>query len=67
MPTDDFTKRLESTIENIEASDEISDPNKKLILDYKRDQVLNGLAEASLLKNVTRLKIVAQHVEKPFD
>jgi site-specific recombinase XerD/predicted small metal-binding protein len=67
MPTDDFTKRLESTIENIEASDEISDPNKKLILDYKRDQVLNGLAEASLLKNVTRLKIVAEHVEKPFD
>jgi integrase len=67
MPTDDFTKRLESTLENIQASDQIHDRNKTLIRDYKRDQVLNGLAEASLLKNVTRMKIIAEHVDQPFD
>lgn len=67
MPTDDFTKRLEDTSENIQASDDIHDRNKELIRDYKRDQVLNGLSEATLLKNITRLKVLAEHVDKPFD
>ena len=67
MPTDDFTKRLESTAENIKTSEAIHPRNKDLIRDYQRDQVLNGLAEATLLKNVTRMKIVAEHVGKPFD
>jgi len=67
MPTEDFTQRLENTLENIRESDEIDDHNKELILDYKRDQVLNGLAEATLLKNVTRMKVVGQHVDKHFD
>jgi len=67
MPTDDFSKRLEDITANIQGSDEILEPNKDLILDYKRDQVLNGLADATILKNVTRMKILAQHVDQPFE
>jgi len=67
MPTEDFSKRLEDTESNIKESDEILPKNKDLIQEYKRDQVLNGLAEATLLKNVTRMKIVAEYVDKPFN
>ena len=67
MPTADFEGRLDGTIENIEESEEILERNKELILDYKQDQVLNGLSPATLLRNTQRLKIVAQEAEKPFD
>lgn len=67
MPITDFGAQLENTVANIEESDEILDRNKELILDYKRDQVLNGLSEATLLRNTQRLKIVAQRAEKSFD
>jgi integrase len=67
MPIVDFEKQLENTVENVEESDDILDRNKELILDYKRDQVLDGLSEATLLRNTQRLKIVAQEAEKPFD
>ena len=67
MPTVDFTKRLEETTENIQESDSIHPRNKELIRDYKRDQVLNGLSEATLLKNTTRLKVIGEYADKPFD
>ena len=67
MPTADFEGRLDRTIENIEESEEILERNKELILDYKQDQVLNGLSPATLLRNTQRLKIVAQEAEKSFD
>lgn len=67
MPIADFEGQLDRTVENIEESEEILERNKELILDYKQDQVLNGLAPATLLKNTQRLKIVAQEAEKPFD
>lgn len=67
MPTADFERQLDRTIENIEESEEILDRNKELILNYKQDQVLNGLSPATLLRNTQRLKIVAQESEKPFD
>jgi len=67
MPIADFGAQLETTVDNVEESNEILDRNKDLILDYKRDQVLNGLSEATLLRNTQRLKIVAQQAEKPFD
>ena len=50
MPIADFGAQLETTVDNVEESDEILDRNKDLILDYKRDQVLNGLSEATLLQ-----------------
>ena len=67
MPTADFQRGLDRTIENIEESEEILERNKELILSYKQDQVLNGLSPATLLRNTQRLKIVAQEAEKPFD
>ena len=67
MPIADFEGQLDRTVENIEESEEILERNKELILDYKQDQVLNGLTPATLLKNTQRLKIVAQEAEKPFD
>jgi len=67
MPIADFEGQLDRTVENIEESEEILERNKELILDYKQDQVLNGLSPATLLRNTQRLKIVAQEAEKPFD
>lgn len=67
MPTADFSAQLEKTVANIQNADKILDRNKELILDYKRDQVLNGLSEATLLRNTQRLKIVAEQADKPFD
>lgn len=67
MPTADFSKRLNGVVSNIEESDEILDQNKDLILDYKRDQMLNGLSDATLLRNTQRLKIFAKQADKPFD
>ena len=67
MPIADFSARLADTVANIEDSDEIHERNKSLILEYKQDQVLKGLSEATLLRNTQRLKIVAEQAEKPFD
>ena len=67
MPIADFARDLERASENIEASDEILDRNKDLILNYKQDRVLDGLSEATLLRNTQRLKKVAEQAEKPFD
>ncbi|MFC7071614.1 tyrosine-type recombinase/integrase [Halovenus rubra] len=67
MPTEDFQKRIEQTTENIETSDVISEANKELLRDYKRDQMLNGLSEATLLKNLSRLKVLSENSDKPFN
>lgn len=63
----DFGRELDRVSENIKGSDELLDRNKDSILDYKQDQVLNGLSEATLLPNTQRLKKVAERAEKPFD
>ncbi|WP_411962820.1 tyrosine-type recombinase/integrase [Haloferax sp. YSMS24] len=62
MPTDDFEKRRKSTSENIQNSEDIDERNKELLREYERDRVLDGLSEATLLRNLTRMKIVAEHV-----
>ena len=67
MPIADFGRELHRVCENIEGSDEILDRNKDLILEYKRDHVLDGLSEATLLRNTQRLKKVAEQADKPFD
>lgn len=67
MPTADFKSRVADTLDNIRISGAIHDRNKQLIEDYKRDQTLNGLSEATLAKNLSRLKIVAEQIEQPFD
>ena len=67
MPTADFARELERTSENLRKSDDISGRNKDLILNYKQDRMLNGLSEATLLRNTQRLKIVAEQAEISFD
>jgi len=67
MPIADYESQLETEIANLKAADEILDRNKELILNYKRDQVLNGLSEATLLRNVGRMKTVGKQAEEPFD
>jgi site-specific recombinase XerD len=68
MPTKDFEARVSSVVQDIETSESIHSRNKGLILDYKRDQVLNGLKPATILKNITRMKMVAEHVgDQPLD
>lgn len=67
MPTEDFEKRIDQTTENIQESDAIGETNTSLILDYKRDEMLNGLGEATILKNLSRLKVLAENSDKPFN
>lgn len=67
MPTEDYSGRLADTLANIEASSEIHGRNKELIRGYKQDQVLNGLSDATLLRNTSRLKVLAEQADKPFD
>lgn len=63
MPTENYEKRLNETSENIQQSAVICARNKELIQEYKRDKVLDGLSEATLLKNLTRLKVMSEHLE----
>ncbi len=67
MPIADFAKQLDAAVESIEESDDIHERNKELILEYKQDQTLRGLSEATILRNVQRLKITAAVADKPFD
>ena len=67
MPTADFESKVDATAENIQESNDIHERNKELIREYQRDQTLNGLSDATLAKNLSRLKIIAEHVGKPFD
>jgi site-specific recombinase XerD len=68
MPVDDFEAKVEATLENIHASEEIHPRNKNLLEDYKRDQVLNGLSNATIARNLGRLKVLAENpAEEPFD
>lgn len=64
MPTKDYEKRLDQTLENIQQSDLMCLGNKKLIQNYKRDKVLDGLSEATILKKLSRLKVMTEHLQK---
>jgi len=68
MATDDFEKRVADTLLIIQESDSIHPRNKQLIADYKRDKLLDGLKHSTLSENLSRLKLVAEHVgDRPFD
>ncbi|WP_435153004.1 tyrosine-type recombinase/integrase [Haladaptatus sp. DFWS20] len=67
MPTANYEERVKQTLANIQASDDIHPRNKRLLTDYKRDRTLDGLSYARLQKVFSHLKIVAEHVDQPFD
>lgn len=62
MPTIDFESRVETTIESIQANDEIHPDNKALIQDFKRDLKLEGLSDGWLQKLTSHLKVIAEHL-----
>jgi len=62
MPTIDFEARVETTINSIQASDEIHPDNKELIQDFKRDLKLEGLSDGWLQKLTSHLKVIGEHL-----
>jgi len=67
MPTQDFEELVEGTLNRIRESDEIINENKELLQEYRRDRVLEGLSDATLERDLSKLKVVAEQAEKPFD
>ena len=67
MPTRDFEKLVDETIDRINTADEIREENKKLLEDYHRDRVLEGLSDATLERDLSKLKLVAEQADDPFD
>jgi site-specific recombinase XerD/ribosomal protein L40E len=63
MPTADYEKKVESVFEMIEESDAIHPDNADLLRAYRRDKELNGMSAATQQRNLSYLKIVAEHVE----
>lgn len=66
MPTADYARRVETTLERIDESDEILPENKELIREFKRDLALDGKSDARIQKVLSHMKIIAQHVDTPF-
>jgi hypothetical protein len=62
VPTIDFESRVATTIESIQANDEIHPDNKALIQDFKRDLKLEGLSDGWLQKLTSHLKVIAEHL-----
>jgi site-specific recombinase XerD len=62
MPTADYEKKVESVFEMIEESDDIHPDNADLLRQYRRDKELNGMSAATQQRNLSYLKIVAEHV-----
>lgn len=60
MPTADFEAKVDATLRNVDDSTHLRD--------YKRDKVLDGLSHATIARNLSRLKQLAEHAaEQPFD
>lgn len=68
MPTADYRRRADQTLENIADSEAIDPRNKELLRDYARDQRLNGLTDATVVRNLSRMKVLAETDRaEPFD
>lgn len=67
MPTADYARRVETTMDAIEESDVICQENKDLIAEFKRDLALDGKSDARIQKVTSHIKIIAEHLgETPF-
>lgn len=62
MPTADYARRIETTFQRIDESEEISPENKRLLIDFKRDLKLDGKSDARIQKVTSHLKIIAERV-----
>ncbi|WP_082146638.1 site-specific integrase [Halostagnicola sp. A56] len=64
MPTADYEAKVDSVFEMVEESDTIHPENADLLRAYRRDKELNGMSAATQQRNLSYLKIVAEHVDK---
>jgi integrase/recombinase XerD len=67
MPTQDFEELVNDTKERIRESEEILPENKELLEEYHRDRTLEGLSDATLERDLSKLKVLAEQADKPFD
>lgn len=62
MPTADYEQRVTSTLEAVGESEAIALRNAELIRDYRRDKELGGMSAATQQRNLSYIKILAEHV-----
>ncbi len=63
MPTADYEKKVESVFEMMDELDTIHPDNEALLREYRRDKELNGMSAATQQRNLSYLKILAEHAE----
>jgi site-specific recombinase XerD len=63
MPTADYEKKVESVFEMMDGLDTIHPDNEALLREYRRDKELNGMSAATQQRNLSYLKILAEHAE----
>jgi site-specific recombinase XerD/ribosomal protein L40E len=63
----DHERKVRNLVRAITESDEISDHNRQLILEFKRDMSLNDVSDAWIQNLLSRLKIMAQAAEFDLD
>ncbi len=61
-----FKHKLESELEKIKKSNDICDENRKIILDFHRDCVVNGLSIARIWKYLYHMRFIAMFFKKSF-
>ena len=62
MSTADYEQKVESIFEIVEESDEIHPDNADVLRGYRRNKELNGMSAATQQRNLSYLRIVAEHV-----
>ncbi len=62
MPTADYEAKVERVLEAVKESNEIHPDNADLLHDYRRDKKLNGISAATQQRNLSYLKVTAEHV-----
>jgi len=68
MPTVDFDAQVARILESIDQSSEIHPANKRLIRQFHRDLLLDGISAARRQKLTSHLKIIALHLgQSRFD
>lgn len=63
----DFKSRLADTASRIDEADEISSENKALLEDFRRDRKLDDLQPSTIERDLSALKVQAEHVGQTFD
>lgn len=67
MTSLDHERKVKNLVEKVENSDQISDKNADLILDFKRDLSLDGLSAAWQQNCLSRMKVMAETADFDFD